>query len=131
MTSADPILNALTQMEQRLREEIKDSFRELTLDLDGRFDAVHHRLDRLEQEYEMLKAGVGRVETDIGSLRGDVARLEKEIVFVRESVERLETRMEGDAFDREDLRTQAVEFRRRLDNLEGRVQEIEGRLPPE
>jgi len=29
---------------------------------DSGFDAVHRRLDRLEQEYEMLKAGVARIE---------------------------------------------------------------------
>ena len=49
MSAADPILTALTRMEERLLERIDDRFRELQLDLDGRFDAVHVRLDRLEQ----------------------------------------------------------------------------------
>ena len=45
--------------------------------------------------------------------------------------ELLEAQMERDRSDREDVREQAGEFRRRLDEREGRVQEIEGRLPPE
>jgi septal ring factor EnvC (AmiA/AmiB activator) len=59
------------------------------------------------------------------------ARLEAEIVSLREAVERLEKQLERDHEDRKDLRQQVLEFRRRLDALEDRVQEIEGRLQEE
>ena len=50
---------------------------------------------------------------------------------VKGALERLELQMERDRSEREDLREQAVEFRRRLADLEGRVKGIEERLPPE
>jgi hypothetical protein len=53
------------------------------------------------------------------------------MAFVKNSVERLEAQIKRDRSEREDLCEQAVEFRRRLGDLEGRVREIEGRLPPE
>ena len=65
--TTDPILNALARMEERLDQRIEDGLREFRLDLAGGFDAVHKRLDRLEQEYEMIKAGIARLETDVGS----------------------------------------------------------------
>jgi hypothetical protein len=47
MATGDPILTALTRMEERLVERIEDRFRDLQVDLEGRFDAVLRRLDRL------------------------------------------------------------------------------------
>jgi chromosome segregation ATPase len=131
MATGDPILTALTRMEERLVERLDEWRRELRLDMNSGFDAVHQRLDRLEQEYEMLKAGMARLEADVGTLKLAVARLEKEMAFVRGAIERLEARAERDRADRADLRDQALECRRRLDALEERVQEIEGRLPPD
>ena len=129
MTTVDPILNALALMEERLIERMEGWRRELRLDLDGAFDAVHKRLDRLEQEYEMLKAGVARIEADIGTLKADVGALKEDVAFLKRAVGRLEARQEEDASGRQDLREQALGFRRRLDELEERVQEIERRLP--
>jgi len=47
MASTDPILTALTLMEGRLLQRMEEWRRDLKLDLDGRFDAIHKRLDRL------------------------------------------------------------------------------------
>lgn len=47
MATPDPILNALASMEERLYQRMDKWRRELQLDLDGGFDAVLKRLDRL------------------------------------------------------------------------------------
>ncbi len=47
MANADPILTALARMEDRFAERVDQRFRELRFDLDGSFDGVYQRLDRL------------------------------------------------------------------------------------
>jgi chromosome segregation ATPase len=135
MTAMDPIVTALEKMEGRLIARIDEANRELRrdiqLDMDGQFDAVHKRLDRLEQEYEMLKVGMARLEADVGTLKSDVAQLKADVAQLKTTVGRIEARMERDLADRKDLRQQAVEFGRRLDDLEGRVQAMEDRFPTE
>ena len=152
MPMTDPILTALAQMEERFVERMGEWRREIQLDINGGFDAVHQRLDRLEQEYEILNAGVARLEADVrtlkvdvatlrvdvgtlkvdvATLKVDVATLKSDVAELKSTVGRLDARAEHDRSDRQDLGEQAVECRRRLDDLEGRVQEIEGRLPPE
>jgi len=60
-----------------------------------------------------------------------IARLEERLVERFEDWRRelLEARLERERSERADLREQALEFRRRLGELESRVQEIEGRPP--
>jgi len=55
MAAADPILNALARMEERLCERMEEWRRELRLDLDGGFDAVHKRLDRLVERVQEVR----------------------------------------------------------------------------
>ena len=145
MGTTEPILKALVGMEERILQGVDDRFRDLQLDLNGHFDAIHQRLDRLEQEYEMLKAGMtrlearmaglegrmARLEADMSTLKQTVQRLETEIVSVKDAVHRLEARLERDESDRQDLREQVLGFRRRLGELEGRVQAVEGGRPAE
>jgi chromosome segregation ATPase len=128
MASADPILNALTRMEERLLQRMEEWRRDLKLDLDGRFDAIHKRLDYLEQEYEMIKAGLARVEADVGTLKADVGTLKADVASLKGAITRLEARQEQEAPQRQDLREQVLAFSRRLGELESRVREIEGRL---
>ena len=47
MAAPDPVLTALARLEERLIERIDDGIRELRLDLNGHFDALDRRLDRL------------------------------------------------------------------------------------
>jgi len=160
MATTDPIPTALAKMEERFIERMtvwgRDLRRDLQLAMDGGFDAVHKRLDRLEQAYEMLRAGMDRLETDVGilkldvgtlksdvgslktdvgtlksdvgTLRTDVGTLKGDVAALKLTVERLEARLD---LDRSDIREQALECRRRLNALEDRVRELEGRLPPE
>src|SRR5262245_54462053 len=104
MAVPDPVLTAITRLEERLFERIDERFagfrRDFQLDLDGRFDAVHHRLDRLEQEYQMIKAGLARLEVDVSELKADVsvlktdvAVLKGEMSLVKATIERLDARL--------------------------------------
>ncbi len=47
MATPDPVLTALARLEERFVERMDESRRELRLDLDGHFDVLNHRLDRL------------------------------------------------------------------------------------
>ena len=72
-------------------------------------------LARLEADVAVLKADVGTLKADVGTLKADVA-------FLKGAVSRLEIRQEQEAAERQELRVQVLEFRRRLGDLEGRVQ---------
>jgi len=156
MASADPILTALGRLEERLGERLDQRLGELRLEMAGHFDAVHHRLERLETEYEMLKLGVARLEVgqqetntrltrletaqqetnarltrldaDVEALQATVQRIEAEIRALNAAVERVEADHARSAADRQDWRDEAAELRRRLAVLDERVKEIETRL---
>jgi chromosome segregation ATPase len=126
MSVPEPVLSAITRTEERLFEPVDERFagfrRGLPLDLDGRFDAVHHRLNRLEADVVELKAYVLVMKTDVAVLRGETALL-------KATVERLDAWLGQERSERADLREQAVEFRHRLGDVDSQVQEIESRLP--
>ena len=37
-------------------------------EMNARFDAIYHKLEKLETEYQFLKAGLARVEEGLGSV---------------------------------------------------------------
>jgi chromosome segregation ATPase len=76
-----------------------------------------------------MRAGMARLEADVTSLSVAVARMERDIASVRGSIDSLEARLRQDHSDRQDLRDQLLDCRRRLGELEERVQAIEGQLP--
>lgn len=157
MASQDPILTAIARLEARLVEHIDARFERHTLELDGRFDAILQRLDRLEVEYQMLKAGMARIEQDVALLKvaygdltavledqrvalGDqrlaledqraaIARLETEVALVKAAVTRLETEVVEDRADRRHFREEIDALRLRVGDLDTRVKELEARLP--
>jgi hypothetical protein len=49
MATPEMVLTALARMEERLVARIDESHRELRLEMNGGFDAINLRLDRLEQ----------------------------------------------------------------------------------
>lgn len=148
MASTDPILTALARLEPRLVARIdgriQELFRDFKLDLDGRFDALHRRLDHLEIEYEMVKAGLARLEADVswlkaevGGLKADVAglkvavgRLEAEVALLKSAIARLEEEIPRDRADRQQLRNEIDVLRVRVTDLDERVRGLEARLPP-
>ena len=132
MASPDSILKSISQLETRLFERIDhrltEEMRALRLDINGSFDALHRRIDHLEIEYEMLKAGVARLEADVGTLKAGLGRLEGEMAQVRAAIARLEAAHAEDRTQRERLREEVDGLRLRLANLDDRVRELEGRL---
>jgi chromosome segregation ATPase len=107
MASTDPILKALQNLEsnlvERLTTELNRRFDGFQLELNGRFDTIEQRLDRLEVEYQMISAALKRIE------------------------EQLET----DASDRARMRLVVNELRSKVRDLDARIREIEARLADE
>jgi chromosome segregation ATPase len=130
MATTDPILNALSRMEERIVERVGESIRDMQLEMNAGFDEVYKRLERLEQEYEMLKVAVGRLEADVATLKADVATLKADVAFLKTVTARLEARQDAEALERTELRNHALDFHRRIGLLEERAREVEGRLPP-
>ena len=62
MPMTDPILTALAQMEERFVGRMGEWRREIQLDINGGFDAVNQRLDRLHRKHLGEQALEGRVQ---------------------------------------------------------------------
>ena len=137
---------ACSRREARLLEHIDERFEEharaLKLEMNGGFDAVHRRLDRLEVEYEMVKAGMARIEADVAILKaayGDstaafedhrraLERLEADLTVVKAAVARLEAGQAEDREDRRRLRHEVEAVRLRVEDLEARVRDLGARI---
>ena len=90
---------------------------QLRLDMSGHFDAVFARFERLESEYEMIKAGLQRIE---GRLEGVEARLEvveARLGHLDERVDRVEGRLDH-------LEAMVLELRTRVGRVEERLEEM-------
>lgn len=75
--------------EQVARSEAQ--FREIL----GHFDAVYHRLDRIEQEYMMIKEGIRRVEAMLLDDQGKREALERRLTGLKTDVVALQARIEA------------------------------------
>lgn len=83
------LLTKLTDVQESLRAELDG----LRRDMDGHFDAVYQRFDRLETEYHMLVAGLRRVEEAILESKEDRDRLRAEVADLRARVAELDERL--------------------------------------
>ena len=100
-------------------------------------DKIFHKLDKLETEYEALKAGLGRMEEDqkrmgqtlkvlesqYQDLLAGFHRLEERLARVEKSVDELVA-----GRDREPLRAEVADLRARVDGLQAQVRTLEKRL---
>ena len=75
--------------EQEARNE--ERFREIL----GHFDAVYHRLDKIEQEYLMLKEGIRRIEAMLLDEQGKREALERRLAGLKTDVVALQARIEA------------------------------------
>jgi len=112
--------------------------------IDGHFDAIFHKLDKLETEYEALKAGLGRVEEDqkrmgqtlkvLESQYRDLVagfhRLEERLALLEERLARVEKSVDElvAGRDKEPLRAEVADLRARVDSLQAQVRTLEKRL---
>src|SRR5688500_8972424 len=58
--------------------------------MQGNFDAIFHKLDKLEMEYESLKAGLARVEGRLDSLEAQYRDLLASVIRLEERLTRVE-----------------------------------------
>jgi len=100
-------------------------------------DRIFHKLEKLETEYEALKAGLGRVEEDqkrmsqtlkvlesqYRDLVAGLHRLEERLARVEKSVDELVA-----AHGKESLRVEVADLRARVDGLQAQVRSLESRL---
>jgi chromosome segregation ATPase len=106
-------------------------------EIDGHFDAIYHKLDKLETEYESLKAGVKRVEERVDRVDVRLEALERQYQDLLAAVNRLEERLsrvekQVDAIvaaqEKEPLRAEVADLRARVDSLQAQVRSLESRL---
>jgi predicted nucleic acid-binding Zn-ribbon protein len=98
MSSNPEILEALRRLESnlysRLETKFDNKFDEFRLEMNGRFDAIEVRLDRLEQEYQMIVAGLRRVEDTLKGLVDDRTRVRAELADLKGRVAALDARVQ-------------------------------------
>ena len=102
MATPDSIVTALVAFEARLNERIEARFDQLTstmkLEFAGMIDAITRRLDTLEVEYQMLKAGIARLEADVAVLKAAYGDLTAAFEDQRAALARLEAEVTRSAF---------------------------------
>lgn len=88
---------------------VEGAVKELRDEMQTGFDALAHRLERLETEYHMLVVGLKRVEE----------RLDR----VEERLDKVEQRL-----DKLALRSELLELKSRVDGLQEQVRTLEARI---
>ena len=134
-------------VEDLFERRIKPRFDEI----DGHFDTIYHKLDKLETEFELLKLGLARVEArldrveqrlDDMDLRFErvesrLESLERQYQDLLVASQRLEERLSRvekqvdvivAAQEKEPLRAEVADLRARVDSLQAQVRTLEERL---
>ncbi|MCG6923971.1 MAG: hypothetical protein LJF30_01410 [Acidobacteria bacterium] len=104
MASTDPILDALRKLEEnlveRLTAEMDRRFDAVGTEMNGRFDALEVRLERLETEYQMIVSALKRIEerledesADRARLKADLSRLRSKVSDLDDRIREIETRL--------------------------------------
>ena len=91
--------------------------------IDGHFDSIYHRLERLDTESVAIKAGLGRLEQRLGVLAAEhrdlvatVRQLDERLSRVEKQLDELVAAQRGYA-----SRSEVQELRTRLDGLQARI----------
>jgi predicted nuclease with TOPRIM domain len=94
----------LPDVQRLVADAVEGSERRLRDEMQGHFDALAQRLDRLETEYAMVKLGIQRIEerldrleekVDKLALRSELVELKARLAGLQEKVQALEARLEG------------------------------------
>jgi chromosome segregation ATPase len=105
--------------------------------MQANFDSILHKLDKLETEYEALKAGLGRVEEDQKRMSQTLKVLENQYRDLVAGFHRLEERLARveknvdelvAGSNKEPLRAEVADLRARVDSLQAQVRSLESRL---
>jgi predicted nucleic acid-binding Zn-ribbon protein len=107
--------------EQRVREQVH-----------GFQDLVLKRLDRLEDEYQAIKAGLGRVEARLNRIEPQVLDLQAQVLELRTRLGRVEERLEEliALEERDPVRAEVQDLKARIDGLQQDIRRLEQRLKP-
>jgi chromosome segregation ATPase len=100
--------------------------------IDGHFDAIYQRFIRIEDEYQAIKAALGRLEERLDSLEAQHRDLVATIHRLDERLSRVEKRMDElvDPNWHAVLRSELQHLRKRLDGLQARVDALERHSEP-
>jgi predicted nucleic acid-binding Zn-ribbon protein len=102
-------------------------------EIDGRFDAIYHKLEKLETDYEFFKVGLARVEERLQVLEHQYQDLLAGLHRLEDRLSRVEAQVDQVVADRakEALRTEVADLRSRVDVLQLRVRNLEKRVDRE
>lgn len=105
---------------------------QLRLEIDGHFDDVYARLDRLEGEYQAIKEGLRRLEARHDHLEAMVADLQAQVLELRTRLGRVEERLEELVAleERYPVRAEVQELKTRIDRLQEDIRRLEQRIKP-
>jgi chromosome segregation ATPase len=107
--------------------------------IDRHFDGIYHRFDRLDTEYEAIKAGLQRLEERLDGLDTRVRSLQAEHRDVLAAVHRLDERLSRVERRLDDLvasqrryalQSDVQQLRTRLDAVEAQVEALRRRIEP-
>jgi chromosome segregation ATPase len=102
---------------------VQTSMGELRVEMNAHFDDVYHRFERVETEYQALKAGLGRVEARLDDLDAQVLDLRTRLSRVEERLEELIALEE-----KYPVRAEVQDLRARVEILHEDIRRLEQRL---
>jgi len=102
-------------------------------EMNGHFDAIYHKLEKLETDYEFFKVGLARVEERLQVLEHQYQDLLAGLHRLEDRLSRVEAQVDQVAADRgkEPLRAELADLRARVDVLQLRVRNLEKRVDRE
>lgn len=115
-----------------IEQVVSTAVGQLRLDMNGHFDAVHTRLDRLEDEYQATKEGLHRLEAKVASVETHVLDLQAQVLELRTRLGRVEERLEEliALEERYPVRAEVQDLKTRIDRLQEDIRRLEQRLKP-
>ena len=122
-----------------IEQVVNTAVGQLRLDMNGHFDAVHARLDRLEDEYQAIKEGLRRLEVrherldaKVASVETLVLDLQAQVLELRTRLGRVEERLEEliALEERYPVRAEVQDLKTRIDRLQDDIRRLEQRLKP-
>jgi len=96
------------------------------------FDALYHRLDRLESEYQAIKVGLQRVEDRLEAVETRLDHLEAMVLELRTRLGRVEERLEEliAVEEKYPLRVEVQDLKARVERLHEDLRRLEQRIKP-
>ena len=75
-------------------DAVDERFREMRGEMLGHFDELYRRLERLEQEYQLIVHALRRIEGSQEDLERNVAELREQVALIQVRLDALEQRIQ-------------------------------------